>query len=364
MPLLAWLLISWLVSLIISNDHALLFLYVAVAALIYLVPFWLAFRSLGVQIVEWVAEVSGGAGIPFSVALNNRWPLPLLNLKAQIVLENAINRRNEIFELNFDVNPFTNRLITRTCAPLPRGKYRMTTLVLTGRDLFGLVSWKRTQKLTGEIRVFPTILPLSITRHPGGYAGEWEEQYARSGAGTIPEGIRNYSPGDNLARIHWKASARRGKLLSKEFGGEPGDIRVIIVGYGGNSPEENEALITAGASLAWAYYQKGLEFYFLVYDRNEGDLGLIHTREDMERLLGRLTVAVPKEETVVMEGLAGLLVQSLKRAAGKFILLTGTKQAELPENLQRTGYETVVVSLPPDIGKDRITELLEGIGPC
>lgn len=364
MRLLAWLITGWLISIFIPNKNTLLFFYVPVLVLIYLIPLRLAFRFLRVQIVEWAAQVNGGENINFTVDLKNSWPLPLLNLKAEMYMENLLNQRIERFELVFDLNPLSNQLITWTCPPLPRGKYRMASLALTGRDFFGLVKWNRTQNLTGEIKVFPTILPWAPDCYLEGYTSGKQKLIAHGYNSTMSVGVRNYTRGDNLARIHWKATARLGKMLSREFTEETGDLRNIVIGYGGNSDRDNEALIMAGASLAWGYFQKGLEFRFLLYAGQESDLGLIRTREDIEALLEILTVAVPKQESVDLEGLADFLHQALDPDEGELILLTGVRAEELPENLLQTGYKPVVVTVPPELTRAGIVEILEGIGQC
>lgn len=364
MRIWAWLFTGWLISIFVPNDITLLFLYVPLAVLIYVIPLRMAFRSLDVHIVEWDAELNGGENFVFTLNLKNGWPLPLLNIKAGIHLENKLNQQLEQFELVFDVNPFTNRLLTWNCSPLPRGKYQMTTLTLTGRDFFGLVGWQRTQKITGEITVLPTILPLTVERYQEVNTREKHKQHVFGNNSNMSAGIRNYNLGDSMAKIHWKATARMGKLLSREFTGEIGEISSIVLGYGGSSEEENEALITAGASLAWAYFQKGREFRFLLYDQHQVDLGCIYTREDLKRLLDNLTLAVPKIERVALEGLAAFLLQALDSREGELILLTALAQGELPENISEIGYKTIVVTLPPELTPAGIREALEAIGLC
>ena len=73
-------------------------------------------------------------------------------------------------------------------------------------------------------------------------------------------GVREYLPGDNFRHIHWKATARRQELQTKQF--EPSasrplaifiNIRTFNHRFEGIDPALREFAISAGASLArWA----------------------------------------------------------------------------------------------------------------
>jgi len=44
-------------------------------------------------------------------------------------------------------------------------------------------------------------------------------------------GVREYAPGDGLSRIHWRSTARRGRLISKEFELDPmADVWILLDG--------------------------------------------------------------------------------------------------------------------------------------
>jgi uncharacterized protein (DUF58 family) len=49
------------------------------------------------------------------------------------------------------------------------------------------------------------------------------------GVGTEPYALREYQPGDPLARIHWKATARHGRLVSREDTWERGTHLTILL---------------------------------------------------------------------------------------------------------------------------------------
>lgn len=82
------------------------------------------------------------------------------------------------------------------------------------------------------IEVVPRALarPLSL---PHGGRSKSRAMAGRNGRqrgdGTDLHELREHSPGDSFRRIAWKASARRGKLVVKEFEREERDVVVVVV---------------------------------------------------------------------------------------------------------------------------------------
>ncbi len=362
MPILAWLLTGLMIIIMSVNRNSVFFLGAGLLALLYVFPFGLAFISLKLRLTAWPTEICSGDLLPFSIEIENKWPLPILNLKIQLVMLNSLNQKNEVFGLVIDLNPFIKQKTTWKTGPLPRGIYHLEGLLISGRDPFGLLSWTRSQQLVGAVKVFPLLLPLFPRPFQGGYTGEREVKYLRNNAGMLPDGIRNYIPGDSLAKIHWKATANQGYLVSKAFNEETGGIKVLILGYWGDCQEENEALITAGASLTWAWFQAGLEFYFLLDAQQQHNLGLVRTPEALEQIMELLTVALPKAKAGAEKGLVEFLLQSVTTGVGEIILLTSSAEVAIPENWQQAGWETRVVALSAELDRERIVEILEGVG--
>lgn len=105
---------------------------------------------------------------------------------------------------------------------LKRGVYPLGPSVLESGDPFGLFPVSRrypanesllVYPLLAEVRSFPT--PAGII--PGGEALRRRTQQVTPNAA----GVRDYAPGDPLNRIHWLSTARRGRLIAKEFELDP-----------------------------------------------------------------------------------------------------------------------------------------------
>jgi uncharacterized protein (DUF58 family) len=80
---------------------------------------------------------------------------------------------------------------------------------------FGLAWWTRTLTPDREISVAPDTLRTPRRRPSGKQTGMRPRRTV--GAGSELHQLRSYVPGDALARIDWKATARTRKLITREF---------------------------------------------------------------------------------------------------------------------------------------------------
>src|SRR5438094_6216291 len=86
---------------------------------------------------------------------------------------------------------------------------------------------------------------------------------ATRGSGVDPDGVREYIPGDPLRRMHWKSTARTGRLSVIEFE-ESRSINVVlaldlsrIAHFGEGRQSTLEYLIRAAASIAQSALRQG-----------------------------------------------------------------------------------------------------------
>ena len=111
-----------------------------------------------------------------------------------------------------------------------RGKYNLFPTVVKSGDPFGLFEISR--ELTNQNTLL--VLPLHYKIHhfplPAGYLPGGKSIRKKTTAITPhAAGIREYLPGDSLNRIHWKKTAQRGVLISKEFEEDPqSDVWIIL----------------------------------------------------------------------------------------------------------------------------------------
>lgn len=103
--------------------------------------------------------------------------------------------------------------------PRKRGKYLLERCHLEGQSPLGLWNIRRPSPISSEIRVYPNL--LTERKHVAamflnrGTLGMHAQRQV--GQGRDFEKLREYIPGDGYDEIHWKATAKRGKPVTKVF---------------------------------------------------------------------------------------------------------------------------------------------------
>jgi uncharacterized protein (DUF58 family) len=109
--------------------------------------------------------------------------------------------------------------LTWPCTPLKRGNYRLDAAYVEGGSPCGFWSVRKTLPVRSEIRVYPNLLKerkslAALFLNRGAFGLHAQRQV---GKGRDFEKLREYVPGDDFTEIHWKATARRGKPITKVF---------------------------------------------------------------------------------------------------------------------------------------------------
>ena len=159
-----------------------------------------------------------------------------------------------------------------------RGYYQVGPLMLETGDLFGLHRRYRVLSDPHFLLVFPKVVPLEgydiSSQRP---IGEVRMSYRLYEDPTRIAGVCQYEAGDPLNRVHWKATARTGKLHSKVY--EPSTVAglTLLLDLHQDShdprqePARSELAVTAAASLAHAVYEMGQQVGLVTNGRDAAD---------------------------------------------------------------------------------------------
>lgn len=111
-----------------------------------------------------------------------------------------------------------------------RGRYTLGPISLYSGDPLGLFQLRRSLEATSHIVVYPATVelasfPLPVGVLPGGDALRRRTHYITTNASSV----RDYVPGDSFSRIHWRSTARRDRLIVKEFELDPlSDVWIFL----------------------------------------------------------------------------------------------------------------------------------------
>jgi uncharacterized protein (DUF58 family) len=103
-------------------------------------------------------------------------------------------------------------------------------VLISANDPFGFFNFKRAIPGTTELIVYPSPLPLFASLvQPGAFGWRGDADGLRRGGGADFHGVREYQVGDDLRRVHWRTTARTGKLAVAEYAqGETLDMVIAI----------------------------------------------------------------------------------------------------------------------------------------
>ncbi|MGW0229093.1 DUF58 domain-containing protein [Actinopolymorpha singaporensis] len=95
-----------------------------------------------------------------------------------------------------------------------RGRFTVGPLTLRVTDPFGLVELSRSFRSQEVFLVTPRVYALPAAKAAGEWSSSGEHnQRAASADGEEDVTVREYREGDDLRRVHWRSSARRGELM-------------------------------------------------------------------------------------------------------------------------------------------------------
>jgi uncharacterized protein (DUF58 family) len=143
--------------------------------------------------------------------------------------------------------------------PPRRGRFAANPVAVASRGLLGLFTARRYVGADGHITVWPRPRPVSprvLARLVPAIETAGEAQRARHREDLY--GIRDYQPGDQANRIHWRSSVRRGALVVREFERPVCREAALLLDLDRRqSPDRLDAAVRAAASVLRAARDRG-----------------------------------------------------------------------------------------------------------
>ncbi|HXL36699.1 MAG TPA: DUF58 domain-containing protein [Ktedonobacteraceae bacterium] len=258
-----------------------------------------------------------GEEVNLSLAIENAklLPLPWLEIEDSVPRELTTQGRHMRISTARNTlileNLFSLRWYERVTRPYTvlcntRGVHMFGPTVLRSGDVFGFLNREESLSNRQYLLVYPLVVPITRfglpSHHPFG-DNRAPRRMLEDPSRVI--GVRDYMYGDDLRRVHWKATARMMQLQSKVYQATTTYTLVLFLNivsqldaWYGIRPELQELAICATASVAdWALdqgYAVGLYTNTIMY---MPEMGMsISTSQPSSSLyqLGELSSAVPQ----------------------------------------------------------------------
>lgn len=214
-------------------------------------------------------QIEIGQALEGQLTLTKRGSLPAGLLQFEDHVPPALGRRPR-FSVNNTAGAW-EREISYPIIGHQRGRFAIGPLLVRSTDTFGLVKFDRQFTATSEVMVTPQIHVLSTMSNivGGGSTGESRPQKL----GVIGDDdvlVREYRQGDDVRRVHWRSTARRGELMVRreEQAWDPAVTLVLdsrASAHGGVGRDSSfEYAVSAAASIALHFLEDG--FSVEMYD--------------------------------------------------------------------------------------------------
>ena len=244
-----------------------------------------------------------------------------------------------------------------------RGYYQLGPLLVETGDVFGLHRRWRVLTEPDFALVFPKIVPLEgynlRSRRP---IGEIRLAHRLFQDPTRMAGIRPFQQGDPLNRIHWRATARTGRLQSRVFESSRVAGATFLLDFharsfpGPAAAGSAELAVVAVASLANAVFLTGQQMAFASNGRDAAD----RIREDGWRaeFLTRRDAQLRASETGANTRLRPVVIEAAKGENQFSRILAALARLEHTDGLE---FDALLRECAPRIARDATVVAVLGI---
>jgi uncharacterized protein (DUF58 family) len=235
---------------------------------------------------------------------------------------------------------------------VPRGRYAFDTVRLTIEDPFALARASLAQGERQALVVYPRLVSLTRLFSEGrAQAQDGRRLLLRRPTGYELHGVRDYVEGESLRNVHWRSTARRGRLMVKELEDAPSDeVAVLLDGDElGAAGESFDVAVRAAGSILQAHVRRGRRCSLVVNSATR-EVQSVASEGEWHRALEVLAGAEP---TARMRAFAllqldgGVIARSLE-------LVVVTSRVDVPlvdrlvqRSLSRRGTSLVYVEATP-----------------
>lgn len=269
------------------------------------------------------------------IAVENHSLLP----KLWVTFYDRSTLPNHHFNVAVSLGPRQRRRWLIRTPTAVRGRHRIGPLEIGSGDLFGIFHSRHTIAQSYRVLVYPRMEEVPLDPFVmGPLVGKRVRRPSRLAVSQSVVSIRDYQPGDSLSKISWKATARTGRLMSKEFEPDPaGDLWLVLDLYRGAHwpvldaslpvddipivPESTEeTAITATASIARKAILQGRAVGLIAVGQHLEILPPDRGVPQLQRMLEVLSTLRAVGETP----LHALLLAEASRLSGEYLIMVVT----------------------------------------
>ncbi|HEX9415740.1 MAG TPA: DUF58 domain-containing protein [Gaiellaceae bacterium] len=179
---------------------------------------------------------------------------------------------------------------------VPRGRYVLEHARAVLEDPFGLERVEAQLPATAALLVYPRLVPLDrLFSDVGATLPEGRRLLMRRPSGFDLHSVREYQEGESLRRVHWRSTAKRGRLMVKELEDAPRDeVAVLLDAQAGTAAGASfDMLVRAAGSILFGHTSRNRRAVLLVNGASADFVRASASDGDWRRALELLAAAEP-----------------------------------------------------------------------
>lgn len=248
-------------------------------------------------------RLTAGQSLQVELVLRNRskWPIFWASLEDVLRSWSALHRGGTRTLLYPGFRKETR--VQYSILHMPRGRFEFPKTIVQTGDLFGFVQQSKMYPSDDHVMVYPKIIPITVWNTANQYrSGATQAQNRITEESGNVFGVRDYTQGDRLSRIHWRASARTGALKSKEFELHfANDLMFFLDRSVYDYPFSKvafELAVTTVVSLIHYSIQKKHAAGLISFGKERKMYPLSHRPEQFAKILDHLAVVLPDSDAL------------------------------------------------------------------
>lgn len=269
-------------------------------------------------------RVTLGERMDATLDLRKAGALPVGLLRFEDTVPRELGRRPR-----FTIHTFAGdwkRQLTYPLMGLARGRYRVGPLLVRAVDPFGLAQIDRQFRASNEVLVTPEVVPLTQMGAAAGNNASGESTPQKIGlVGQDDVLVREYRDGDDVRRIHWRSTARKGEIMVRreEQAWDP-SVTILL-----DSRESSHAGTGRTSSFEWAVSAATSIAHHLITNGYRLAMvdseGLVPTSsaEDPYAAREAVLLAMTDEDTCAIDSLETALETNLQRQGEMLVAVLG-----------------------------------------
>lgn len=302
------------------------------------------------------SESFGAEDIRVEDWVRNKGDEPLGNVEIYEALAEGLQPHKGTNRVHSSVRPREKMELSLEFPNPGRGHHRVGPLTVRVRDAFGLYLVER--RLEPEVlAVMPRPEKVRGTELRPRHVGPWPGTVpARtSGSGSEFYSLRGYTPGDDLKRINWKASARTNRLIVNETEAERvTDVMLVLdtdVAFFESSEKELfERSVRAAASMSSLLLRQGNRVGLILQGEERGIVPPGFGKRQERRILYMLATAKQGRALISTSYVITLLARLMLPARAQLVIISPLLEPDITEGIRQlviAGYSVVVLSPLP-----------------